>query len=157
MIEGSASVALKKAKNHLVVGEGNEALSETLNAARFLNVINSPILGLDIDGTITESCFFFATLSKWWPNKVIIVTYRKDRAKAEKDLAELDISYDELILTDSMDKSQIIIDNHIGVYVDDQDECILNIPENVTVLKIRNGGNSENGRWLYSQDTGKSI
>jgi len=157
MIEGSAVVALKKAKEHLVIGEGQKALSETLNAARFMNTINTPILGLDIDGTISESCVFFATLSKWWPNKVIIVTYRKDRDKTIRDLEKFDISYDELILVDKMDKAQTILDCNIGVYFDDQDECTLNIPDSVTVFKIRNGGNFVDNRWLYSDQTGKKI
>ena len=44
-------------------------------------------------------------------------------------------------------------------YVDDQDEILQHIPEGVTVLKIRNGGNYdyEDRKWLHSEQTGKLV
>jgi hypothetical protein len=37
------------------------------------------------------------------------------------------------------------------------DECLINMPEDVTVFKIRNGGNFDNGKWLYSNITGRQL
>ena len=39
----------------------------------------------------------------------------------------------------------------------DQDECLMDIPPAVTVFKIRNDGNFEESKWLYSSRTGTNI
>ena len=39
----------------------------------------------------------------------------------------------------------------------DQDECLMDIPPEVTVFKIRNDGNFEESQWLYSSRTGSHI
>ena len=119
-----------------------------------------PALGLDLDGTIDEAPEFFRTLSKVWPGEVFVITYRNDRAKAEQDVAKFGIQCDEVILVSSFDgKAEVIANRGISIYFDDQDEMLLNIPENVTVLKIRNGGNYdyEERKWLYSEETGRMI
>lgn len=118
---------------------------------------STPSLGLDLDGTITESLEFFRMLSNVWPGAVFVVTYRTDYTKTVIELDKYGIHFDKLILVDKLDKAQVIIDNKIDVYVDDQDECMLNIPPNVTVLKIRNGGNSQGGKWCYSNATGRFV
>ena len=85
---------------------------------------------------------FFQFLSRHWPGKVFIITYRKDLAKAQADVAKFGIRYDELILVDSFAaKAEVIAANGISVYVDDQDEILQHVPKTVTVFKIRNGGN----------------
>ena len=43
------------------------------------------------------------------------------------------------------------------MYIDDQDECLMDIPPAVTVFKIRNDGNFEESQWLYSSRTGSHI
>ena len=39
----------------------------------------------------------------------------------------------------------------------DLDECLMDIPPEVTVFKIRNDGNFEESKWLYSSRTGSNI
>lgn len=119
---------------------------------------NTPTLGLDIDGTIDENPRFFSLLSKTWPGAVIVITFRADKDKVEDDLLQYAINYDLLILVDKIDgKADAIKRAGVDVYIDDQDECLLNIPDSVTVMKIRNGGNFNNSKWLYSKDTGTQI
>lgn len=118
----------------------------------------APILGLDIDGTIDESLEFMKLLSRTWPGKIIIITARSDQAGAINDLERWAIEYDQLITVKRLEeKAQIIRKHGVDVYIDDQDECISNIDDSVTVLKLRNGGNFEKGKWLYSADTGTNI
>jgi hypothetical protein len=49
------------------------------------------------------------------------------------------------------EKSDVIARLGIKVYIDDQDEVLMHVPESVTVLKVRNGGNfdSKDRMWLY--------
>lgn len=118
-----------------------------------------PTLGLDLDGTITESKLFFNVLTNSWPGKIIIVTYRANLDSAIKDLESMYIKYDQVVLAKTMDKSKIIKEHKIDVYIDDQDEMIYDIPPETTVMKIRNGGNFDfdSKKWLYSSKTGKLI
>jgi uncharacterized HAD superfamily protein len=118
-----------------------------------------PTLGIDLDGTITDSRLFFHVLSHKWPGRVIVVTYRDDMEATVEDLAKLYIRYDEVVLASDVDKSAIIKEYGIDVYIDDQDEMLQNIPEEVTVLKMRNGGNFDydDKKWLYSDKTGKEL
>jgi glutaredoxin-related protein len=119
-----------------------------------------PSLGLDLDGTIDEAPIFFQVLSQRWPGKVFIITYRKDRAKAEADVQKYNVRYDELILVDSFaNKAKILVERGISYYFDDQDEMTSGIPETVKVFKIRNGGNFDfdEKKWLYSNQTGMEI
>lgn len=157
MIEGSASVSLRRSDKFLKIGEEKKALREALKAARFMVDSDLPVLGLDIDGTITDDPTFFSILSMWWPGRVVVITYRLDFQKSIDDLNKFGICYDEVILSKDLDKSQEIIDHKVDVYIDDQDECFLNVPESVTILKIRNNGNTRHGRWLYSERTGSKI
>lgn len=119
-----------------------------------------PTLALDLDGTITDAPIFFNVLSNSWPGTVIVITYRKDRAKAEADLLERDIRFDELILVNSLEeKARIVEERGIGVVFEDQDECIQGIGPSRTVFKVRNHGNYDEAtqRWLYSDRTGMRI
>ena len=115
---------------------------------------------MDLDGTIDEAPIFFTLLCNRWPGDVVIVTYRTDRESAVRDLEKFDIRYDEIILVNSLeDKARVIRERGIAVYFDDQDECLKDIPDTVSVLKVRNGGNfdEETRRWLYSEQTGQLV
>lgn len=119
-----------------------------------------PALGLDLDGCIEEAPEFFRTLTQVWTGKVFVITYRTDQAKAELDVAKFGIRCDGVILVGSFaEKAKVIVEKGISVYFDDQDEILLHVPEGVTVLKIRNGGNYdyEARKWLYSGETGMMI
>lgn len=147
---------MRSLRNALSVSNQDDAEQATFGIVK--NMFESvPTLGLDLDGTITESLGFFKMLSNVWPGAVIVVTYRTDYTKTVIELDRYGIHFDKLVLVDKLDKAQVIVDNKIDVYVDDQDECMLNIPSNVTVLKIRNGGNSQGGKWCYSNATGYLV
>jgi hypothetical protein len=108
----------------------------------------APAIALDLDGTIDEAPAFFRVLSECWPGKLYVITYRNDRMKAEQDVAKYGIRCDEVVVASSFQqKAAEIASRNISVYVDDQDEILLHIPENVTVLKIRNGGNYDFVGW----------
>lgn len=118
----------------------------------------APVLGIDIDGTIDEYPEFYSMISRIWPGDVFVITCRRDREKTVNDLRRFNIYYDDLILVGSLDgKAKVISELGVNVFVDDQDECTFNIPVNVLVLKARNGGNFEDGKWLYSEKTGKRV
>jgi hypothetical protein len=119
-----------------------------------------PAIGLDLDGTIDEAPEFFRVLPECWPGKVYVITYRHDRAKAEQDVAKFGIRCDEVVVVSSFQQKAAEIANRgVAVYVDDQDEILLHIPEGVLVLKVRNGGNYdyESRQWLFSELTGRQI
>lgn len=147
---------LKSAILNLTVGDLKAGSVDIAKSYKYLND-DKIHLGLDIDGTITEWPNFFKQLSRMWPGKVSIISYRSNLEETKELLKSLDIYYDEVILVGSLDKSSKIVELGVDVYIDDQDECMMNIPSSVTVLKIRNGGNFDNGKWLYSDYTGKSI
>ena len=54
-------------------------------------------------------------------------------------------------------KADYILKNGITVFFDDTDEYFLNLPESVTVFKIREPWNFDfgNHKWLYNNKTGK--
>lgn len=117
-------------------------------------------IGLDLDGCIDEAPHFFAPLSHLWLGDVYVITYRRDFAKAKEYVESFQIRYTELILVERFeDKATVIADKNISVYFDDQDEMLMHIPDDVTVLKIRNGGNFDpmSRQWLYSTKTGRQI
>ena len=119
-----------------------------------------PTLGIDIDGTIDENPQFFKMLSQTWPGRVVIITCRNDRRKTTTDLKTWDIYYDHLVMVGRLsDKPRHIEENKVDIFIDDQDECLQNMPPNVTIMKIRNGGNYDynNHKWLYSNLTGTQI
>ena len=119
-----------------------------------------PAIGLDLDGCIDEAPDFFTPLSRVWPGKVYVITYRRDYEKAKSYVDSFDIEYDEVILVQRFeDKATVIAEKKIGIYFDDQDEMLMHIPVNVTVMKIRNGGNfdPDTRQWLYSSVTGRQI
>ncbi|MDB4490079.1 hypothetical protein N9045_01045 [bacterium] len=149
----------KKVKSYLVTGKYSEAENAACKVVK--NIFEAvPTLGIDIDGTIDENPHFFSVLSNTWPGRVVIITCRNDRSKAIKDLDNWGIYYDHLVLAKRLcDKPQLIKDNSVDIFIDDQDECLQDIPNSVTVMKIRNGGNYDTGsqKWFYSQYTGEKV
>jgi len=123
-------------------------------------VIDIPAIGLDLDGCIDEAPDFFGPLSQHWPGSVYVITFRLDYEKAKQYVESFNIRYDEIILVTRFEQKAVVIkQKKIKVYFDDQDEILMHIPAEVTVLKIRNGGNfdEETRHWLYSAKTGREI
>jgi hypothetical protein len=99
-------------------------------------------------------------LTSCWPGEVFVVSYRSDRAKAEADLAKHRIGYDQLILVSSLTaKAEVIRQNGILVFFDDQPEVLKDISPNTHVMLVRNGGNFDfqDRRWMFSDETGKLV
>jgi hypothetical protein len=137
-----------------------EALSEVNEAMRNVFSRQSPSLGIDIDGCVDEAPVFFQILTRVWPGKVFVVSFRNDRAKAEADLKERDIRFDELILVDSLEaKAKVIAREGILVFFDDQPECLKHMDSMRNVMLVRNAGNFdfEDKRWVFSEVTGKLV
>lgn len=121
---------------------------------------NALVLGLDLDGCITDAPEFFSAWSHSWPGKVFVITYRRDKQKAIRDLVEHNIRYDEVILVDRFDgKAAVIADKGVTHYVDDQPEMLKNIPSGVHVMLFRNPGNFDfnSNRWIMSNVTCRLI
>jgi hypothetical protein len=119
---------------------------------------DAPALGLDLDGTITDSLAFFQILTAVWPGKVYIVTFREDVEATATYVESLGVRFDRVVCVNSFaEKTTVIADLSIKVFIDDMDEVITHIPADVTVLKMRNGGNFEAGKWLYDKTTGRQI
>lgn len=119
-----------------------------------------PNLGLDLDGTISQSPEYFKMLTSIWPGKIFIITYRRNFDAARNCVDSFGITYDELILVDTMDgKAAVIAEKGVDVYYDDQPEMLHNVPENVQVFLVRNGGNFdfEDRLWIMSDRTAKLI
>jgi hypothetical protein len=117
-----------------------------------------PTLGIDLDGTIDEAPAFFRVLTKTWPGRVVIITARNDEPKAIHDANSFGVRFDMLRMVRRLeDKAAAIRELGVDVYIDDQDECLMDIPPEVTVFKIRNDGNFEGSKWLYSSRTGTNI
>lgn len=131
--------------------------------AKIAEVPQEPLpraLGIDLDGTIDEAPAFFSFLAKVWDGPVYIITYRDNHDGVVKDLERFGIEADGIILVRNFaQKAQYIKKLNVVVYFDDMDEVLLHIPSNVTVFKIRNGGNFsfKDKRWLYSAHTGREL
>jgi uncharacterized HAD superfamily protein len=126
------------------------------------NVYTNPAqsIGIDLDGTIDESPIFFHILTNLWPGKIYIITYRKDLFKIREVLENFKIKYDEIICVKGFEYKAVEIKRlGISIFFDDMDEVLLHIPEDVTVLKIRNGGNFDYSekKWVYDKYTGREL
>lgn len=120
----------------------------------------NPSLGIDIDGCVDEAPLFFKLLTKCWPGKVFVISYRSDRDKAVADLARYDIHYDELILVRSFEaKAEVIREKGISIYFDDQPEMLKNVSPMVNVMLVRNEGNFcfDEKLWMFSDQTAKIV
>ena len=123
-------------------------------------------IGFDLDNTINENAntiAFFSLITNVLKSKaeIHIITNREKSEKSRQEtIIELDkygIHYDKLMITS--DKHNYIIDNGITIYIDDTDEVFINLPETVTVFKIREGGNFDfdQHKWVYGNKTGINI
>ncbi len=120
---------------------------------------SAPALGIDLDGTIDEAPDFFGLLSRIWAGPVYVITYRDDRFRAEADVARHGVEA-EVVLVNSFDeKAEVIRRLNIKVFFDDMDEVLLHVPKDVTVCKVRNGGNFcfDTKKWLYRSATGRQL
>ena len=118
-------------------------------------------IGIDLDDCITYSPLFFKALTNAMQSvaEIHIITNREQTPENEtlirKELDELGIFYHHLVVTGN--KAEYILKKGITVYFDDTDEYLLDLPESVTVFKIREPWNFdfENHKWLYNDKTGK--
>ena len=86
------------------------------------------------------------------------VPTRNNEPKAINDANSSGVRFDMLRMVRRLeDKAAVIRELGVDVYIDDQDECLMDIPSEVTVFKIRNDGNFEESKWLYSSRTGTNI
>jgi uncharacterized HAD superfamily protein len=113
-------------------------------------------IALDIDGTISEHPEFFALLSAAFRragHRVIVLTYRDPArvAATREQLARWGVEFDELVIAGSLGgKGELCAAHGVDLFFDDQDECIVGVPESVLVCKLRNGGNFDfaTRRWV---------
>ena len=116
-------------------------------------------VALDIDGTISEHPAFFAVLSSALHlagHYVLILTFRDPArdAATRQQLADWGIAFDELVIAGSLEAKGELCGTHgIDLFFDDQDECIVAVPERVLVCKVRNGGNFDFAReqWISTR------
>jgi predicted HAD superfamily Cof-like phosphohydrolase len=124
------------------------------------NNLRVPTLGLDIDGVITDAPEFFSAWSHSWPGRVVVITFRLDREKAIRDLVERKIRYDQLHLVNRFEqKAEVIQNERVDLFVDDQPEILKHIGQEAWVLLFRNEGNYdfEERRWMFSDETGRRV
>jgi len=120
-------------------------------------------IGIDLDDCITYKPKFFHLFTQAMKNcaQIHIITNRERTSGSEQNtkdqLQELGIHYDYLKITG--EKSKYILDNNITIYFDDTDEYFLDLPETVTVFKIRESWNFDfdEHKWVYSNRTGRNI
>jgi hypothetical protein len=118
-------------------------------------------IGIDLDDCITYCPFFFKAMTEALQNvaEIHIITNREHTPENEaiitRELNQLGIIYHHLAVTSN--KADYILKNVITIFFDDTDEYFLNLPEFVTVFKIREPWNFdfENHKWLYNNKTGK--
>jgi hypothetical protein len=119
-------------------------------------------IGIDLDNTITHRPDFFATMTQAMRDAEIhVITDRDPSPSSEQEtraeLLELGIRCDRLVITG--EKAGYILEAGITIYFDDTDEYFLNLPESVTVFKIREPGNFdfETHQWVYDDRTGRHL
>jgi len=120
----------------------------------------SLVIGIDLDDCITYCPSFFKAMTNAMKDmaEIHIITNREQTPGSEagirEELDELGIFYHHLVVTGN--KAEYILEKGITVYFDDTDEYFLNLPESVTVFKIREPWNFdfENHKWRYNEKTG---
>jgi hypothetical protein len=149
--------SLERCAQQLILNDSKEAGKAAMRVVK--NIFEGyPPIGIDIDGTIDEVPQLFRLLSNVWPGAVVIVTLRQDRAEIEGFLRGQGIYFDEVVSVRRLeDKAGVLREFGVEIFFDDQDEAIVDVPLDVKVLKVRNGGNFDSGRWLYSSRTGERV
>ena len=101
-------------------------------------------LGIDIDGVIvSEYSKLFSILTTIFKKsnniKIFIISSRENSNKSKKEtiqeLKDLGISYDYLILTEN--KQQVIRENNIDIFIDNQIENFQGLDSDICCLLIR--------------------
>jgi hypothetical protein len=104
-------------------------------------------VALDIDGTISEHPEFFAVIStalRAAGHRVVVLTFRDpaDRVATLTHLTDWGVQFDDLVHAPTReDKGRICGQLGIELFFEDEDECIIGVPADVLVCKVRNGGN----------------
>jgi hypothetical protein len=117
-------------------------------------------IAIDLDNTITasrESIEFFRIITHLLiPDpeyRIYILTNREPGTEQQvaDELDYLGIEYSEIVIT--AQKAQYIRDNNITIFFENEDEYFLEIPESVTVFKIREAGNFDfaQKKWITSR------
>jgi len=115
-------------------------------------------IAVDLDHTITadrNSIEFFRIITHLLipENDIIIISDRDeaDRKSTEQELSVLGIRHNKLILT--ANKAGYILKNGITIFFENTDEAFLEIPQSVTVFKIREDGNFSfaEKKWITSR------
>ncbi len=79
----------------------------------------SPVIGLDLEGTIDENVWFFSFLTNSWPGEVFVIAHRSDRVNALANLGKFGIRYTDVVLVNSLaEKAEAIARLGIHVYFD---------------------------------------
>lgn len=121
-------------------------------------------IGIDLDDCITYAPQFFHLFTNAMKGvaEIHIITNREQtpasQANTIDELQTLGIHYTRLKITG--EKAQYILDNGITVYFDDCDEYFVDLPESVTVFKIRESMNfdfEEHHKWYFSDRTGINL
>ncbi len=121
-------------------------------------------IGIDLDDCITYCPDFFRLFTQALKGvaEIHIITHREQTSASQAntidELRALGIHYTCLKITG--EKARYILDNGITVYFDDSDENFLDLPESVTVFKIREPMNfdfEEQHKWYFSDRTGINI
>jgi len=115
-------------------------------------------IGIDLDNTITanrNSIEFFRIITHLLipNNDIVIISDRdeSDRRNTEQELSVLGIRYNKLILISN--KTEYILKNRITILFENSDEYFLELPQDITVFKIRESGNFSfaEKKWITSR------
>jgi hypothetical protein len=121
-------------------------------------------IGIDIDGTINaseQSVRFFRVLTRSLISEhdIYIISNREPdtQVETEEEVSVLGIRFNKLVITEN--KSQYIQETGISVLFENEDEMFLDLPQNITVFKIREEGNFDfaEKKWIGSKRTTKMI
>jgi hypothetical protein len=116
-------------------------------------------IALDIDGVISEYPAFFRILSNAPGVEVFILTNRDPESREEivAELNALRIRFDHLVITH--DKALFIHLSGIEVLFENTDEYFQDVPPEVCVCKVREGGNFnyDTKKWIYGDKTGENV
>jgi uncharacterized HAD superfamily protein len=121
-------------------------------------------VGIDLDNCITADInsenFFRVICHLLHPEHEIHIITNRDESSREatiQELKELGIQYSTLALVSK--KAEYILTHKVNIYFDDTDEYFLELPEEVTVFKIREDGNYDFSakKWIGSRKTTKLI
>lgn len=121
-------------------------------------------IGIDLDNCITadkNSRAFFRILTHLLnPEYRIQIITNRDAAswkETSEELKELGIQYYKIVFT--ADKASYVLKHKINIYFDDTDEYFLELPETVTVFKIRESGNFDfkTHKWVMSSRNAEMI